>query len=262
MRFISLLMISVFANIAFAGEKPLAVVVPPQIGGVVLKADELKQALIAHLAERLRSRGYEVLTSETLTATDADCHERACLEGIPARYNVDLVVAPRLENDDKAHNYRVGVRLFGGNGVGWKSRDRLCMGCADFAARDLLGDTVVEMLGGTIAVSAPPPSPAPVVAAKSDRGGRWVYRGLAIGFGVVGVLSMAQGFAEVAHNGDRGCDSRCYHLDTTKGQATFLTLGLATLVTAGVLAYFGWRHEPKKSAQASRASFGATGIQF
>src|SRR3954463_12974524 len=92
---------------AAAQEKPLAIVIPPQLSGVLFKSDELKQILSAHLGERLRGRGYQVLQATTLTVDDAACHAQSCLEGIPARYNVDLVIAPSLESDEKAHNYRV-----------------------------------------------------------------------------------------------------------------------------------------------------------
>ena len=251
-----ILMMLMAPRLALAEDKPLAIVVPPEIAGDVFKADELRQILTAHLGERLRERGYSVLNDTTLTAADQKCHERACLEGIPARYNVDLAVTARLESEEKTHNYRISVRMFG-NAAGWKARDRLCVGCADFAARDMLGNTCVEMLGGTVTeAAAPSPAPAPVEAPKKTVS-RWVYRGLALGFGVVGVLSLAQGFAEVAHNGDRGSeDGRGYHLDTTKGQAVFLTIGIASLVTTGVLAYLGWR------AGAKRVALNATGVHF
>jgi hypothetical protein len=211
---------------------------------VVYKVDELKQILSAHVGERLRARGYQVLQSTTLTVDDAGCHTRPCLEGIPARYNLDLVIAPSLDSDEKTHNYRISIKLFG-NSAGYKARDRVCAGCSDYNARDMLGDTVVEMLGGTV-VDVPAPSPAPVVVTRIDEH-RWVYRGVAIGLFAAGALGLAQGFAEVAHNNDRGCDgNRCFHLDTTKGQALFLTLGLVSVAAGGVLAWFGWR--PKKLA--------------
>jgi hypothetical protein len=236
-------------------EKPLVIVVPPEVTGVVYKVEELREILSAHVGERLRARGYNVLGATTLTAADRDCRAQACLEGIPARYNVDLVIAPRLESDEKTHNYRIGIKLFQ-NGLGYKSRERLCVGCSDFNARDMLGDTIVEMLGGTV-VEAPPPSPAPLATpppVANDRG-RWVYRGPAIALFVVGALGLAQGFAEVAHDGDRGCeDGRCFTLDTTKGQALFLSLGAASLVAGAVLAYFGWR--PMRNVAVSASGVG------
>jgi hypothetical protein len=199
-----------------------------------------------------------MLGPNTLIGADASCHEQACLEGIPARYNVDLVIAPTLSSDEKSHTYRIGVRLFS-NGGGFKTRERLCVNCSDFNARDMLGDTVVEMLGGVV-VDVPAPSPAPAIEHPvTPRPARspWLLRGLAIGVGVVGVLSLAQGFAEVAHDGDRACDARCYHLDTSKGQAVFLTIGVAALVTTGVLAYFGWR-----PARADKLSASGLGVRF
>jgi hypothetical protein len=242
-----------------AAEKPLAVVVPPEVKGVIYKVEDLKQILSAHLGERLRERGYQVLQPTTLTADDSACHAQACLEGIPARYNLDLVIAPSLDSDEKNHNYRIAIKLFQ-NGVGYKARERLCVGCSDFNARDMLGDTVVEMLGGTIVEAPPPaPSPAPVVSLapppKAERN-PWVFRGVAIGLFAAGALGLAQGFAEVAHSGDRGCDAGgCYHLDTTKGQAVFLTLGLAAVAAGGVLAYFGWRPPKRVSASIDGVRF-------
>jgi hypothetical protein len=70
---------------------------------------------------------------------------------------------------------------------------------------------------------------------------RWIYRGVGLGLGVIGLLGMAQGFVELHHDGDHVVQAgQLYREDTSKGQAVFFTLGAAVVAAGVALVTIGW----------------------
>ncbi len=250
LRLFALLLCVSTASVAEADKR--ALVMPAQLNGWFPAKKTLPADIELNISDRLRASRFEVVKPE-LGPAELTCFDNDCLSAILVKYGADIVVAPRLTNDEQQVTTYFGAVLVAqipDGKMAVSKHEKQCANCSPVGAREML----VELVGQALAGPSKPPQPdkpkggpeTSTAPAKVPTG-KWVLRGLGIGFAALGIAGLVQGGVEVSHDGDKvdakgkacsvGCD---YRLDTTKGQALFLSLGAALLVTGVALSVVGW----------------------
>jgi hypothetical protein len=93
---------------------------------------------------------------------------------------------------------------------------------------------------------APPPPPPPPSTPETPVGKK-IMRGTSVAAMSGGLLAISLGIWKATQNHSVSCDPGCSRLDTTAGEATALTIGIAAVLGGATLSVLGWRHEAKKS---------------
>lgn len=259
-------------------EKKRAIVVPTELGGFFPQRSQWRYEYNRALENRLRSARFDVPREPSLSAVETACHNLACLVAIADAHQADLVVAARAINDEqRLTSYSLRVLLVerptpGAPAIG-RSREKVCDNCTEGQVRDglatLLSATLANEPDPVVEPKIDPKiEPQPKIEPRPDRPQivgpivqepvdpkeatreyrrRWIFRGTGIGLAALGVLGLGQGFAEVAHSGDRVVqDGVTYRRNTAKGQALFLTAGSAFVITGAILMGVGWWPKKKK----------------
>ncbi len=237
----------------FAQPARSAIVLPVELAGYWPKRSDWRREYTLALEDRLRTARFAV-RSETFTQAESECHDAACVSGVGMAHGADIAVIARALNDEqRLTSYHLRVVVYEkGSTPPTREREKTCENCTETQARDMLATLMSATVANEPEATAPhngeskhngilKPPPIDPKQAENERHRRWIFRGLGIGFGAVGLLGLAQGIVEVAHNGDTVVQNGVtYRRDTTKGQGLFLGLGSAFLATGVALAVIGW----------------------
>ena len=239
-----------------------AIVVPTELGGYFLNRDQYRREVNLALEDRLRAAQFSVPTRSPLSASESDCRDLDCLTRIGDMHGADVVVAGRIVNNQQVKvSYRLRVRVVEiiNDKPVTREREKDCENCAEPAARDGLATLMTAVLAnepetppngvGTAPV-VPSPGPAPGLGPDNSSLTRdrlspkekVAFRTVGLVVGALGIGLLAQGFVELAHNGDiQTKNGQRYRVDTTTtGQPLFFTLGATTLLGGGILEAIGW----------------------
>lgn len=288
----ALLVLAAAARPANGGESKRAIVVPTELGGLFTNRAQWRREFNVAIEDRLKVARFALLRAESLSPSEAECREVACLGAIASSRSADLAIAARVINDQQLlTSYHLRVRIAerqSGGVMAGREREKTCTNCSEGQARDLL----LTLLSATLANEPERPSPPPIDAAGNRRNAgvtpaqpengapamqppfsppppskdrfshrqRLILRGLGIGVGALGLIGTAQGFVEVARDGDQVVQNgQIYRQDTTSGQIVFFTLGCAGVVAGGVLALLGWWPPKAAGKVAITPAISATG---
>jgi hypothetical protein len=240
-----------------------AIVLPVELGGFFLSRDEVKQEVTLALEDRLRAAQLDVMR-KPLTPSETACNEFDCLTRIADAHRASFVVAGRLvSNQSVKVSYRLRIRVVErspGKPVDTREREANCDNCTETQARDRLATLMSSVIENEPEPKEPvepktskePTQPTTKVRERFTPAQRWTLRLSGIAALAVGVGFLAQGFVEVAHDGEIVDhiteNSRLAIRDTDKYQAVFLTLGAVSVAAGVALSVLGWKSWPVRVA--------------
>lgn len=271
-----LVLVVLLGGSAFASNntRRTAIVLPVELGGFFLSRDEVKQEVTLALEDRLRAAQLDVMR-KPLTPSETACNEFDCLTRIADAHRASFVVAGRLvSNQSVKVSYRLRIRVVErtpGKPVDTREREGNCDNCTETQARDRLATLMSSVIENEPEPKTPkepiepktqkePTQPAAKVRERFTPAQRWTLRLSGIAALAVGVGFLAQGFVEVAHDGEIvehvTENSRLAIRDTDKYQAVFLTLGAVSVAAGVALSVLGWKSWPVRVAAVPTLSGG------
>jgi len=262
-----LLMDNNLAAAAATEARRTALVLPVELGGFFLEREQVKREVTLALEDRLRAGQIDVVRG-VLSPSESECREFACLSRIADAHSSSLVVAGRLISNQRVKvSYHLRVRVVDrspGKPVDMREREANCENCTESQARDQLATLMTSVIANEPEPKKTPPrekTPPPVLPPQAPQvqtrerftpPQRWVLRLSGIAALAVGVGFLAQGFVEVARDGEVVIENgQAFRLDTaTTGQPLFFTLGALSTVAGVALSVLGWKSWPVRVAVA------------
>lgn len=234
-----LLLIAVlFSSLSVASEahaQKRAIVLPAQLNGWFPAKKTLPAEIELNIKDRLRASRFDINKPE-LDPTEVLCFDKDCLGAILTKYNADIVIAPKLTNDEQQATTYFGsvlVAQLPEGKLAVTKHEKTCPNCSPAASREML----VELVGQSLAVpsksgiSDPPPPKKDAIRPAL----------LGVGGALLGVTAISIGIGawKVSQNNEVACGPICERTNTTPGiAASFAIAGITAIggITAIVIA--------------------------